>query len=200
MAAPQPTLGLRDRNKLRLRGELLEAVLDLFADENPNALNVEAVAQKAGCSKATVYVYFPGGLNEMLCAIYADISDEVYAEAMQLHGEASNVLERLKGLAKPVLDMSARPRRGKFFAHLDPQLSPALQPVMGRTSGRMEATMARDLADVVGPDAAIMAVFLVGALREASVRIAKDPACKNDMRDGFTKLVQTLIASQKVTR
>ena len=74
---------LRERNKIRMRAELLDVVLDLFVSDVPAALNIENIAHQAGCSKATVYVYFPGGLDEMLCAIYDDISQEVTAEGMR---------------------------------------------------------------------------------------------------------------------
>ena len=70
MTEVQTKPSLRERNKIRMRAELLDVVLDLFVAEIPAALNIENIARQAGCSKATVYVYFPGGLNEMLCAIY----------------------------------------------------------------------------------------------------------------------------------
>jgi len=181
-------LSLRERNKIRMRAELLDVVLDLFVADIPAALNIENIARQAGCSKATVYVYFPGGLNEMLCAIYEEISGEVTAEGMLLRDAATTPQERIMGLAGALLNMAARPRRGKFFAQLNPTLSPALQPVLGRSSQRYSDMLAEDL------DSQSMAVLLVGAFREASIRVAKEPGRKERLLNAIAQLVEGLIA------
>lgn len=193
MELTEPKLSLRERNKIRLRGELLEAVLDLFLAEDPAALNVEAVARMAGCSKPTVYVYFPAGLNEMLCALYLEISDEVIRDAIQRHDGATTTKDRIMALAGALLDVSGRPRRGKFFAQLNPALSPALQPVLGRSSGQFAEIIAQDLSDEIQGDTHPLAVLLVGALREASVRIATTPALRDELTIGFATLVENLL-------
>ena len=194
MATAAKKLSLRERNKIRLRAELLEAVLDLFLDEDPNSLNVEAIARNAGCSKATVYAYFPNGLNEMLCAIYEEISDEVNVEAMRLHDMATSTHGRIMGLAQALLQTSTRPRRGKFYAQLNPALVPALQPVLGRASRQYCEVIALDLASETGADTKASATLLIGALREASVRVARNPELKDELIAAFSALVKGLIS------
>lgn len=68
-----------------MRQDLLDTVRDLFLDDDTNALSVEAVARAAGCSKATVYVYFPGDLNELPQAVYDDIFRDVAERAGEDH-------------------------------------------------------------------------------------------------------------------
>ncbi len=190
MTEVQTKPSLRERNKIRMRAELLDVVLDLFVAEIPAALNIENIARQAGCSKATVYVYFPGGLNEMLCAIYEEISDEVTAEGVLLRDAAPTPRGRIIGLAGALLNMAARPRRGKFFAQLNPTLSPALQPVLGRSSLRYSDMLAEDLGSQA------MAVLLVGAFREASVRVAREPDSKKGLLNAISHLVDSLMSSQ----
>lgn len=195
MASAVQKLSLRERNKIRFRAELLEAVLDLFLDDDPNSLNIEAIARRTGCSKATVYVYFPNGLNEMLCAIYEEISDEVNAEAKRLHDKATSTHGRIMAMAQALLDVSIEPRRGKFYAQLNPSLSPALQPVLGRASHRYGEIIASDLAHEIGEYTRAHATLLVGALREASVKVARSPERKDELIAAFSVLVKGLISS-----
>lgn len=193
MALAETKLSLRERNKIRLRAELLDAVLELFLDDDPAALNVEAVARHVGCAKATVYVYFPGGMNEMLCAIYDEISQEVTTEAIREREAAKTTHGRIMALARVLLHMAARPRRGKFFAQLNPVLSPALQPVLGKSSGLYGQMIAEDLAREHNGETDALSVLIVGALREASVRIAQTPEGIVEFLAGVSTLVQGLI-------
>lgn len=195
MESARPKPSLRERNKIRLRAELLDTVLDLFLNDDPNALNIEAVARNAGCSKATVYVYFPGGLNDMLCAIYIEIADEIRRAADRLRDPDAPVADQVIALARALFDMSARPRRGRFFALLNPAITPALQPVLGRSSGWFETTLTTLLTGRVAGDAGALATLLVGALREANVKIAKDPIRKEVLMAGFATLVRGVLVA-----
>lgn len=49
----------RERRKEARPGELLEAALDLFVEKGFAATRVEEVAQRAGVSKGTLFLYFP---------------------------------------------------------------------------------------------------------------------------------------------
>lgn len=186
-------LPLRERNKARIRAELLEAVLQSFLPRDPTALSLESVAIRAGCSRATVYTYFPGGLNEMLCAVYAQISDEVIGEAERLHADAQGPHERIMGLAHALLNVAQQPQRGPFFAQLEPSLISALQPVLGRASQRFEDLIASELQDRIDGDPRIVAALLVGAMREASVRIAREPSRRVAFTAALSAAVDRLI-------
>lgn len=180
---------LRERNKTRVRAELLEAVLQSFLPRDPTALSLEAVASRVGCSRATVYSYFPGGLNEMLCAVYAQISDEVVSEAERLHDAAEAPHERIMCLAHALLSIAQQPQRGPFFAQLEPSLISALQPVLGRASQRFQDLIAAELQGRIWVEPRLVAALLVGSMREASVRVARDPS----QREAFTAALSAMV-------
>ena len=115
---------------------------------------------------------------------------EVTAEGVLLRDAAPTPRGRIIGLAGALLNMAARPRRGKFFAQLNPTLSPALQPVLGRSSLRYSDMLAEDLGSQA------MAVLLVGAFREASVRVAREPDSKKGLLNAISHLVDSLMSSQ----
>lgn len=54
-----PSTHKRERRKEARPGELLEAALDLFVEKGFAATRVEEVAQRAGVSKGTLFLYFP---------------------------------------------------------------------------------------------------------------------------------------------
>lgn len=54
-----PASARRERRKDARPGELLEAALDLFVEKGFAATRAEEVAQRAGVSKGTLFLYFP---------------------------------------------------------------------------------------------------------------------------------------------
>ncbi len=198
MTTAIPKLSLRERSKLRLRADLLEAALDLFDESDFSALNVENIARHAGCSKATVYVYYPGGRDDILCTLYEQISDQVSAEGERRRGEATTVHGRMIGLAEALLFISSRPRRGRFFAQLNPLLSPVLQPVLGKSSGRYISMLSEDMSAVTAEDVTALAILLVGALREASIKAAQHPELVPELLEGFSVLATSLLQTLSV--
>ena len=57
--APFATAARRERRKEARPGELLAAALDLFVEKGFAATRSEEVAQRAGVSKGTLFLYFP---------------------------------------------------------------------------------------------------------------------------------------------
>jgi TetR/AcrR family transcriptional regulator len=55
----EPTAARRERRKEARPGELLAAALDLFVEKGFAATRSEEVAQRAGVSKGTLFLYFP---------------------------------------------------------------------------------------------------------------------------------------------
>ena len=58
-STPAEPLAKRARRKEARPGELLAAALDLFVEKGFAATRVEEVAQRAGVSKGTLFLYFP---------------------------------------------------------------------------------------------------------------------------------------------
>ena len=61
----------RERRKQARPGELLDAALDLFVEKGFAATRVEEVAQRAGVSKGTLFLYFPSKV-ELFKAVVRD--------------------------------------------------------------------------------------------------------------------------------
>jgi len=61
----------RERRKEARPGELLEAALDLFVEKGFAATRAEEVAQRAGVSKGTLFLYFPSK-EELFKAVVRD--------------------------------------------------------------------------------------------------------------------------------
>lgn len=61
--APAETRQKRERRKDARPGELLGAALDLFVEKGFAATRVEEVAQRAGVSKGTLFLYFPSKVD-----------------------------------------------------------------------------------------------------------------------------------------
>ena len=200
MTNPQVGLSLRERNKLRLRSDLLDAVLDLYNESGFAACTVENIARHVGCAKATAYVYFPGGRDEMLCAIYERLSDEVSDNAERLRALASTVHGRIMGMAEALLELSCDPRSGQFFAQLNPALSPVLTPVLGRSSQHYAGLLTEDLSAAANSDVSskaigALATLLVGAFREASIKVAAKPKTRAEILEGIAVLADGLLHS-----
>lgn len=192
MPTPSPRLTLRMRNKIRLRQDLLEAILDLFYESGFSACTVDNVAQYAGCAKATVYVYFPGGRDEMLCTLYEQVSDELSSLAKSLWETAKTSQDRIIAISEALLTLSARPRTGKFYAQLNPVLVPVLEPVAGKGSQLYTKMLSKELSQVLKQHADVLAALLVGSLREAAIKVAENPGRKEEMLNGITTIVESL--------
>lgn len=106
MSTPSATPRWRRRAAAR-PDEILEAALAVFTDRGFDAARVEDVAQRAGISKAGVYLYFPSKTALLEALIEAHVSPlaaqvEKLAEfgaanpAMALHLVARAAVERLR--------------------------------------------------------------------------------------------------------
>jgi len=93
--APQTQTVPRQRRKEARPHELLEAALTLFAEKGFAATRAEEVAQLAGVSKGTLYLYYPSK-EELLKAVFAHyLSARIADTAAQVR--------RVQGPMAPVL-------------------------------------------------------------------------------------------------
>lgn len=65
----------RERRKQARPGELLAAALELFVEKGYAATRVEEVAQRAGVSKGTLFLYFPSKEELFKAVVRENISD-----------------------------------------------------------------------------------------------------------------------------
>ena len=93
--APSPT---RQRRKQARPQELLDAALQLFVEKGFAATRAEEVAQKAGVSKGTLYLYFPSK-EELFKALIRERLSGLIAEGLEHvaahEGPASTLLAEL---------------------------------------------------------------------------------------------------------
>jgi TetR/AcrR family transcriptional regulator len=87
--------GKRERRKESRPGELLAAALDLFVDKGFAATRAEEVAQRAGVSKGTLFLYF-GSKEELFKAVVREnISDHYpgwHEELQNFEGTTAEML------------------------------------------------------------------------------------------------------------
>ncbi|MDP9655307.1 UNVERIFIED_ORG: AcrR family transcriptional regulator [Pseudomonas putida] len=189
-------LSLRDRNRLRTRQELLNAVLDLFAEGGVAACSVDAVAKRLGASKTTVYSYFPGGLDEMLRDIYRMISQRVLTQGIELREAQSRTEDRIYALAKSLLDVCAEPKIGFFYMLLSPALNALLEPVVGEASSQFRKMITCDLITLGQSEsrAAYYSILITGSLREAAITVARDATQRDPLLEAIALMTRALIA------
>jgi TetR/AcrR family transcriptional regulator len=88
----------RERRKEARPGELLAAALDLFVEKGFAATRSEEVAQRAGVSKGTLFLYFPTKEDLFKAVVRANISQTItdaMAELMNYPGTTAQMIPYL---------------------------------------------------------------------------------------------------------
>ena len=97
---PHPEPAHRQRRKQARPQELLDAALALFVEKGFAATRAEEVAQRAGVSKGTLYLYYPSK-EELFKAVVRQNLSSLIAEgvemAEQFEGSSSDLLAELLG-------------------------------------------------------------------------------------------------------
>lgn len=86
-----PTPALRQRRKEARPQELLDAALALFVEKGFAATRAEEVAQRAGVSKGTLYLYFPSKEDLLKAVIRQTLAAQI--------AEGARLVENLQGSA-----------------------------------------------------------------------------------------------------
>ena len=98
LAVPTPEHTARQRRKEARPQELLDAALALFAEKGFAATRAEEVAQRAGVSKGTLYLYYPSK-EELFKAVVRQNLSSLIAEgqevAAQFEGTSADLLTLL---------------------------------------------------------------------------------------------------------
>jgi TetR/AcrR family transcriptional regulator len=93
--AQAPAAPARQRRKEARPGELLAAALDLFVEKGFSATRVEEVAQRAGVSKGTLFLYYPTKV-ELFKAVVRDSIvgrlDEFREQIASFEGSSAELL------------------------------------------------------------------------------------------------------------
>jgi AcrR family transcriptional regulator len=84
MSAAVPASTQRQRRKDARPLELLDAALDLFVEKGFAAARAEEVAQRAGVSKGTLYLYYPSKEELFKAVIVRNLSSRIADTAQQV--------------------------------------------------------------------------------------------------------------------
>jgi TetR/AcrR family transcriptional regulator len=88
----------RERRKEARPGELLAAALDLFVEKGFAATRAEEVAQRAGVSKGTLFLYFPSKDELFKAVVREHISGTItdaFSELQQFPGTSAELVQYL---------------------------------------------------------------------------------------------------------
>ena len=93
---------------------VLEAARDLFVTKGFGAVSMDAVARKAGVSKATVYAHFKSK-NDLFAAIVAQVTDRMAMELRTVIDAKLPLREALTRIGLQFLELLMDPRRVRMF-------------------------------------------------------------------------------------
>lgn len=198
-------LGLRERNRIRTRDEILIAMSTLLGEQQYESITVDDVAQLAGVSRGTIYTYFADGRVQLLREAYLRVAEMVIADAeaeRQLHRLFTH---RVVALATAVNRVASTPE-GRFYGLSGPNSIGPLEEIAGRASGVFEQMMIEDLEDLrssggISPKAPVkeISLLLVGAIRQIGIASAQNPNRVNKLLEAlrlFCDSVQTPQSTQ----
>ena len=108
-AGPMP---LRERQAAAAREAILEAFLDSLEDEPPHEISMEALAERAGTSRRTLFRYFPTRANLLAAAadwiydhrLHVPIEIDGAGNLVESFTQASTEAARLPALARALLN------------------------------------------------------------------------------------------------
>ena len=195
-------LSLRERNRLRTRRELLDAALEVFAQNGYGSATVENIATSAGASKVTLYAYFPQGRDELFCELYEEINTELLERTSEIYAGDGDFATRVVAVTEALVEIAQRPLIGRFYSIDDPALDQALTPVRGHASQVIAKLISADLATAlkagvvkakVSPDA--VSELLVGAMRASLSDVAREKVGEAEIVAAIEALVRGLCKS-----
>jgi AcrR family transcriptional regulator len=186
---------------------LLQEGLALFDERGYAQATIEDLAARCGCSKGTVYAHFPGGKDELVQEIYANIGEEFDREfAAHLKTLGGDIFACVDAAAEVLANISAEPAKGRFFMLTAPSLPAVLGDKLGRTGrGIIREFVTRiNRAQRAGQidksvDATHVAELIRGMLRELGVYVASGDASGEDLREALAAILRGALAGHPVS-
>ncbi|MFG1945704.1 TetR/AcrR family transcriptional regulator [Nonomuraea sp. NPDC048826] len=185
-----------DEHRSRYRERIIDAAIDLVAEQGAAKSSMSALAQRAGVGRATVYKYFPSIEHALL----AHVEREVAACSHRLEAicaQSGDPLHRLRGYIDTQLDLFAEQRHRLSWATIDQaDLSAAAMSSFREHVERLQAPLVEILRGGVAhgafrPDVepglhARIIIKVLGSLREDIIMEKLAPA---EAADAVWKLV-----------
>ncbi len=92
----------KERDKLEMRDRILEAAGRLFVRDGFEQTSIRKIARDIEYSAGTIYLYFPGGKDELFYTIHEQGFSE-FGKQMRALDHIKHPIERLKALGKTYL-------------------------------------------------------------------------------------------------
>lgn len=153
-------------------------MLLVIAQGGVDGATIERVSAQSGISRGTVYAHFPGGRDELLRAAYAQLGMRLVERTRAAVSAAGDWQSQLAAHAREMFDLAADEHLGHFFNVSGPTLiTEGVERGIGSGASAVMLqevlALAQERGEVsTGVDAETTAILLVGALREAAIRVA----------------------------
>ena len=193
---------LRERKQRLTREALVQALLDVIAERGVQEATISLISVRSGISRGTIYAHFPGGRDELLRAAYARLGEQLVERTRAAVGAAAGWREALAAHADAMFELADDALTGHFFNVSGPTfiVDGAERGIGSGASARMIAATldAARASGEVGADVdpGSTAVLLVGALREAAIRVSAGELDPERANLAFARLAAGLAAAE----
>ena len=187
------------RNQARRR--LLDAALDVFGEQGFNESSLEAVARRAGASRALIYYHF-GSKEALLLALHDELPralfDRVQVAVATDRGPLENLVKGSNAFLNATVDLPVA-----RILMLETPAVPGLREQMEERQREWTALIARELSRAVrhglarSIDSTMTARMVLGALQAAALAVVSDatPArASQRARRSIARLIRGLAA------
>lgn len=193
-----PNTSLRARRRARTRDDILESVVRVFALDGGSGAVIDQIATGAGLSRATLYSYFPGGVDELTAAAYDRLGEQFVQQAEERLRGLSDWRSRILTHAELMAEWGSDQYRGVFYSIVGPKVIPATRPMgVGSLSTlrlvETELARAQELGEVdASVDPKSVAALLTGCVKVIGVESARDKASADSHLEALRALLRGL--------
>ncbi|TWJ22968.1 TetR/AcrR family transcriptional regulator [Micromonospora endolithica] len=107
-----------ETHKARYRERIIDAAIELVAEEGVAKASMAALAQRAGIGRATVYKYFPDVEHALLAHVEREV-DDCHAALRAVHVREEDPVARLRGCIEALLAYFASQRHRLSWVTLE---------------------------------------------------------------------------------
>ncbi|WP_183164560.1 TetR/AcrR family transcriptional regulator [Arthrobacter oryzae] len=193
-----PKTSLRARRRARTHDEILESVVHVFAIDGGSGAVIDQIATEAGLSRATLYSYFPGGVDELIAAAYDWLGEQFVQQAEERLRGLSDWRSRILTHAELMAEWGSDRYRGAFYNIVGPKLISATHPtgVGSQSTLRLvetELARAQEIGEVdEAVDPRSVAALLTGCVKVIGVESARNKASADSHLEALRALLRGL--------
>ncbi|MEU7379021.1 TetR family transcriptional regulator [Streptomyces sp. NPDC042207] len=191
--ADRPTMGLRERKKLKTRQAIRTATYALIEELGYDATTIEQIADRAEVSPSTVFRYFPTKEDIVLTDEY----DEIMLEELRARPVDEPWMDSLRHVMHKALalGMSDEPEVSRLRARLGVEVPAVRARMMESMSAAglliRQAVAARTGLDQDSLEVRVFAMSLMGGLMEVSLYWAEN-GCEGELNDLMDRAMDVL--------